>query len=408
MKTRQPIKSQPDVQTAEQPQKPALPELAVFIIFAVVITFFGLIMLYSTSFVTQGSSYFRKQLMWMVIGSIGGIGAILLGSKRLSDWSPFMMIVLAGLLVWALFCKPINGARRWIQLGGMTLQPSELGKVVITLFMAKFLASRTRALESAPFRKVLIPSGICAGLIILLVLAGEDLGTTVLLGSLYLLMLFVAGMRLRYILPFVAFFPPAAILYIKYHDAMRWKRLTVFMDAETFKETSGYQLWNSLLALGSGGWTGVGFTESRMKLLYLPENHTDFILSIVGEELGFITLLIVIIAYLVLVLVGIRISMKARTRQGMLIAFGMSIFIGMQALINIGVITAAFPTKGMPAPMISYGGSNLLACLLAVACVASVAIDSAVPDYPDKLLAWARNRLRPGRSAGGTETQRSS
>ena len=145
-----------------------------------------------------------------------------------------------------------------------------------------------------------------------------------------------------------------------------------------------------------------------MKLLYLPENHTDFILSIVGEELGFITLLIVIIAYLVLVLVGIRISMKARTRQGMLIAFGMSIFIGMQALINIGVITAAFPTKGMPAPMISYGGSNLLACLLAVACVASVAIDSAVPDYPDKLLAWVRKRLRPGRSAGPEETQRSS
>ncbi len=408
MKTRQPIKSQPDVQVAETQQKPALPELAVFIIFAVVITFFGLIMLYSTSFVTQGSSFFRKQLMWMGIGGVGGIGAVLIGSKRLSDWSPFMMVVLAGLLVWALFCKPINGARRWIQLGGMTLQPSELGKVVITLFLAKFLASRTRALESAPFWKVMVPSGICAGLIILLVLAGEDLGTTVLLGSLYLLMLFVAGMRLRYILPFVVILPPAAILFISEHDAMRWKRLTVFMDAETFRETSGYQLWNSLLALGSGGWTGVGFTESRMKLLYLPENHTDFILSIVGEELGFITLLIVIIAYLVLVLVGIRISMKARTRQGMLIAFGMSIFIGMQALINIGVITAAFPTKGMPAPMISYGGSNLLACLLAVACVASVAIDSAVPDYPDKLLAWARKRLRLDRSAGPEEPQRSS
>ena len=198
------------------------------------------------------------------------------------------------------------------------------------------------------------------------------------------------------------------MLLIQKFDAMRWARLTVFMDAEAYKMTSGYQLWNSLLALGSGGWTGVGFAESRMKLLYLPENHTDFILSIVGEELGFITLLTVIAAYLILVYVGLRISVKARTRQGMLIAFGMSIFIGMQALINIGVITAAFPTKGMPAPMISYGGSNLLACLLAVACVASVAIDSAVPDYPDKLLAWARNRLRPGRSAGGTETQRSS
>ena len=407
MKIRQPIKPQPDVQTMEQPKKPALPELVVFILFAFMITLFGLIMLYSTSFVTQGSSYFTKQLMWMIIGLFAGSVAVVIGSKRLSDWSPAMLIVLDVLLVWALFCKPINGARRWIQVGGFTLQPSELGKVVITLFMAKFLASRTRALESEPFKRVMFPSGIWVAPTILLVLAGADLGTTILLGTLYLLMLFVAGMRLRYILPFALVLPPAAVLFIRQFDAMRWSRLTVFMDAEAYKVNSGYQLWNSLLALGSGGWTGVGFTESRLKLMYLPENHTDFILSIVGEELGFITLLTVIVAYLTLVFVGLRISVKARTRQGMFIAFGMSIFIGMQALINIGVITAAFPTKGMPAPMISYGGSNLLACLTAAACVASVAIDSAVPDYPDKLLAWAGKRLhfrRPSAPEGAEQS----
>ena len=408
MKIRPPIRPQSDDQAIEQPKKPALPELAVFILFAFMITLFGLIMLYSTSFVMQGSSYFRKQMMWMIIGLVAGAGTIVIGSKRLSDWSPIMVIVLELLLVWALFCKPINGARRWIQVAGMTLQPSELGKVVITLFMAKFLASRTRALESEPFRKVMIPTGIWVGPVILLVLAGEDLGTTVLLGSLYLLMLFVAGMRLRYILPFALILPPTAVIIIKHFDAMRWSRLTVFMDAEAYKMTSGYQLWNSLLALGSGGWTGVGFTESRLKLMYLPENHTDFILSIVGEELGFVTLLTVIVAYLILVYVGLRISVKARTRQGMLIAFGMSIFIGMQALINIGVITAAFPTKGMPAPMISYGGSNLLACLIAAACVASVAVDSAIPDYPDKLLAWAGKRLHFKRAPSTEEAGLSS
>ena len=408
MKIRQPIKPQPDTQPIEQPKKPAMPELAVFILFAFMITLFGLIMLYSTSFVTQGSSYFTKQLVWMIIGLIAGTGTVMVGSKRLSDWSPVMILVLDMLLVWALFCKPINGARRWIQLAGFTLQPSELGKVIITLFMAKFLASRTRALESEPFWKVMVPSGIWVGPTILLVLAGEDLGTTVLLGSLYLLMLFVAGMRLRYILPFALVLPPTAVLVIQKFDAMRWSRLTVFMDAESYRMTSGYQLWNSLLALGSGGWTGVGFTESRLKLMYLPENHTDFILSIVGEELGFITLLTVIVAYLILVFVGLRISVKARTRQGMLIAFGMSIFIGMQALINIGVITAAFPTKGMPAPMISYGGSNLLACLIAAACVASVAIDSAIPDYQDKLLAWAGKRLHFSRPPSTGSAQQSS
>ena len=408
MKIRQPIKPQSDMQAVEQPKKPALPELAVFILFAFMITLFGLIMLYSTSFVTQGSSYFKKQLMWMFIGLFAGAGTVMIGSKRLSDWSPVMLLILDALLVWALFCKPINGARRWIQVAGFTLQPSELGKVIITLFMAKFLAARTRALESEPFWKVMVPSGIWVGPTILLVLAGEDLGTTVLLGSLYLLMLFVAGMRLRYILPFTLILPPVAVLVIKQFDAMRWGRLTVFMDAEAYKMTSGYQLWNSLLALGSGGWTGVGFTESRLKLMYLPENHTDFILSIVGEELGFITLLTVIVAYLIMVFVGLRISVKARTRQGMLIAFGMSIFIGMQALINIGVITAAFPTKGMPAPMISYGGSNLLACLVAAACVAGVAIDSAVPDYQDKLLAWVGKRLHIGRSSAQDGVQQSS
>ena len=152
MRIRQPIKQQPDVQAIELPKKPALPELAVFILFAFMITLFGLIMLDSTSFVTQGSSYFNKQLMWMFIGLAAGFGTVAIGSKRLSDWSPLMLIVLDLLLVWALFCKPINGARRWIQVAGFTLQPSELGKVVITLFMAKFLASRTRDLESEPFR----------------------------------------------------------------------------------------------------------------------------------------------------------------------------------------------------------------------------------------------------------------
>ena len=403
MKIRQPIKPQPDVQAIEPPKKPAMPELAVFCLFAFMITLFGLIMLYSTSFVTQGSTYFWKQLTWMLIGLGAGVGTILIGSKRLSEWSPLMIFLLEILLIWALFCKPINGARRWIQVAGMTLQPSELGKVVITLFMAKFLSTRTRALESEPFWKVMFPSAVWVGPVILLVLLGEDLGTTVLLGSLYLLMLFVAGIRLRFILPIVLILPTGAYFFIKAFDPMRTARLTVFMDAETYKMTSGYQLWNSLLALGSGGWTGVGFTESRLKLLYLPENHTDFILSIVGEELGFITLLTVIVAYLILVYVGLRISVKARTRQGMLIAFGMSIFIGMQALINIGVITAAFPTKGMPAPMISYGGSNLLACLIAVGCVAAVAIDTAIPDYPDKLLDWAGKRLHISRSSAAGE-----
>ena len=352
---------------------------------------------------------FSRQCVYLAVGLGLWFTFIMLDYRWIGLSSVLFYPAVVAILILVLLFGPVrNNTRRWIDVGPVSLQPSELGKDVITLFMAKFLAARTRALESEPFWKVMVPSGIWVGPTILLVLAGEDLGTTVLLGSLYLLMLFVAGMRLRYILPFTLILPPVAVLVIKQFDAMRWGRLTVFMDAEAYKMTSGYQLWNSLLALGSGGWTGVGFTESRLKLMYLPENHTDFILSIVGEELGFITLLTVIVAYLIMVFVGLRISVKARTRQGMLIAFGMSIFIGMQALINIGVITAAFPTKGMPAPMISYGGSNLLACLVAAACVAGVAIDSAVPDYQDKLLAWVGKRLHIGRSSAQDGVQQSS
>ena len=134
-------------------------------------------------------------------------------------------------------------------------------------------------------------------------------------------------------------------------------------------------------ALGSGNWTGVGFAESRLKHKYLPEAHTDFILSIVGEELGYVWMCVVILAYVVFVTLAIAISTRARTRQGMLLAFGLTTFIAVQAIINIGVISGAWPTKGMPAPFISYGGSSLVSCLVATGLIISVALDAAYPDY---------------------------
>lgn len=202
-----------------------------------------------------------------------------------------------------------------------------------------------------------------------------------LLGSVFLAMMCVAGIHWTcWLLPPLL---AAPVLYfgILLFSPVRLARLTSFMDPEKYKDTIGYQLWNSQLALGSGEWVGVGFAESRLKLKYLPEAHTDFILSIVGEELGFVMVLLVIIAYLILMFTGIRISQKSRNLQGMFTAYGMIIFIIIQAVINLGVVCGAFPTKGMPAPMISYGGSNLIACMIAVGCVFSVALDSAYPDY---------------------------
>ena len=363
----------------------ALPEGALFLITAVSIIFFGLIVLYSTSFAVYGLSYFQKQMMWMTFGAVLFPIIVFIGYRLLSDYSALILYGCGLLLVWALFSRPIKGAHRWVSLAGFTIQPSEFVKVALVLFLAWFFANRTRSIENAPFWKVFFPAGVLAGPVILLVLAGRDLGTTILLGSVFLAMSFVAGIPLRYLSIFILLPPPVIYFVIRCFDAERMSRITSFLDPEHCQSADGYQLWNSLLALGSGNWWGIGFTESRLKLKYLPEAHTDFIISIVGEELGFVAVLSVIVAYLLLAFFGFRIGSKARTRQGMLIAFGMCTFMTLQATINLGVICGALPTKGMPAPMISYGGSSLLACMIAVAIVFSVAVDNTYPKYDEVL-----------------------
>lgn len=208
-----------------------------------------------------------------------------------------------------------------------------------------------------------------------LVIIGKDWGTTILLAATAGLMLFVAGVRLAYLLIGPAILP-FLFIYAKYMDAERWSRMTSFLDPEIVAKDSGYQLWNSLMALGSGFWSGLGFTQSRLKWNYLPEAHTDFILSIVGEELGFIAILAVIFGYIVILLTSVYISIMSKDRQGMLLGFGISSMITMQALINIGVISGTFPTKGIPAPFISYGGSNLMMSIVCIGLLLSVAMDS--------------------------------
>lgn len=377
--------------TEEIPEMPsqaasAMPEGACFLLIAIAIVLFGLIMLYSTSYVIFGFSYFTKQMIWAGTGFAAMALTVLIGFKRLCGWSLIFLFACIALLTLALFFKPIKGAHRWILIGPFSIQPSEFAKVALVLLMSWFLAGRPREIESASFLKVMLPLGMLAGPMIALVLLGKDLGTTVLLGTVFLLMLFIAGVKIWYLLPFILVFPPLAGYLIVRFDPERLSRLTTFLDPELTASGDGYQLWNSLLALGSGGWHGIGFTESRIKLKYLPEAHTDFILSIVGEELGFISLLCVLGAYLAFAFAGLRIGCKARTRQGMFVAFGMISFMMIQAFINIGVISGALPTKGMPAPLISYGGSNLVASLIAAGCVFSVAVDTAYPDYADGLL----------------------
>lgn len=375
---------------------PPLPEAAALCVTTTMLLLFGLVVLYSTSFGIAGSSYFIKQIAWAAVSLFSFATVIIIGYKRLSDWSIYLMIGVAVLLMIADFLFPeVKGAHRWIKIPGIgNMQPSEYAKVILVLFMAKFCADRTRAIETEPFKNVFMWACILAGPVIGLVLLGKDLGTTLLLIMVFFLMLYAAGLKIRYLLPWPLIGLPALFFIIKEFSPVRWSRLTTFQNPELSQAGEGYQLWLSQLALGSGNWFGVGFTESILKRKYLPEAHTDFILSIVGEELGFVWICVVIVAYIVFVMLAIGISVKARTRQGMLLAFGMASFIGLQAIINLGVISGAFPTKGMPAPFISYGGSNLLTCLTATGLVLSVALDAAYPDYHLRIPGAAMDSLR--------------
>ncbi len=369
----------------------------------IVVTFillFGLTMLYSTSYdpAYYGAAYFKKQLQWASVGLLSGITVFIVGHKKLSELSLFLMLLAIGLLGVADFCFPaIKGAHRWIKLESIigvpaNIQPSELAKIALALYWSKYCASNMRYINEIFKLKSLIPLGIC-GLLVALVLLGKDLGTTLLLISVMAIVVFVTGLRLRWLILPALLGLPALFWVIKRFDPERLSRLTSFFDPESCRSESGYQLWNSLLALGSGGWFGIGFGESRLKAKYLPEAHTDFILSIVGEELGLIALSLVLLAYLAFAWFALKISLNSRTRQGMLLGLALTSIIILQAIINIGVVSGAFPTKGMPAPFISYGGSNLVMVLTAVGLLMSIAAETAASGFHTELLESIKARI---------------
>ena len=362
----------------------------------VVVTFillFGLTMLYSTSYdpAYYETAYFKKQLQWAAIGLFGGITAFVIGHKKLLEISIIFVLLAIILLGVADFCFPaVKGAHRWIKLKGIigisaNIQPSELAKIALALFLSKYCAANMRYINEIFRLKSVVFFGIC-GLLIGLVLLGKDLGTTLLLISVMGIILFISGLRLRFLIPPAVILVSALMYLIKKFDPERLSRLTSFLDPEAVRSESGYQLWNSLLAFGSGNWFGIGFGESRLKAKYLPEAHTDFILSIVGEELGLLALSLVIFAYLAFAWFALKISLNSRTRPGTLLGVALTSTIILQAIINIGVVSGAFPTKGMPAPFISYGGSNLVMVLVSVGLLISIAAETASQGFHDQLL----------------------
>lgn len=296
------------------------------------------------------------------------------------------MGILAVLLIWASFFSPeIKGANRWIVIPGVSMrfQPSEMAKVVLSLFGAKVVSDQLRSVSNwRQFKNLLLPAGMIF-FILILVICGKDLGTTLLLTVAMISLLFAAGLQKRFLL-LIPMGIALLALYLIFCDPERLSRVASVLNPgdKELRAADGYQLWNSLLALGSGGWDGIGFMESRMKQSYLPEAHTDFILAIVGEELGYIGLICVIAGYIAFGYFGMKIALNSRSRFGMLLAQTITLIIVLQAAINIGVVSGGLPTKGISAPLISYGGSNLLMNMIMVGLLVSVGLEN-VPGLTD-------------------------
>ena len=365
-----------------------------------VLIVFGLTMLYSASYGQAGLKYFRNQLIWVVIGlGIGG-AVLLVGCRRIADRAGWWIAgVTMALFAAALFFPKINGASRWIRLGPVSIQPSEFAKIAVAVFVAKYCADNSRTFARLRDRRGLLP--LAGTLLVVLggIIAGHDLGTTLLVFSAATLTLFAAGLYLRYMVIPLGVLSLVGI-YIFFFDAMRWARVTSFLHPEAVKAGKGYQLWTSLMALGSGGWFGSGFMQSRMKQRYLPEAHTDFIMSVIGEELGLAAMLLLILVYTLWGYFAIRIALRASNRFGMLLGFALAATFTLQAGINVAVISGSIPTKGMPAPFVSYGGSNMIAALIAVALLLSIAADTVFPGYEEYIGGRIRRIFRGGKEGG--------
>jgi|YelNatPaOPRAMG01_1025707.scaffolds.fasta_scaffold01855_14 cell division protein FtsW len=338
----------------------------------------GLVMLSSASAAKPQASFYQLQFLWAGFGLLGLVLACAMDYRWLNRWAAVPWLLLAGtaaVLVLVLVIGPVrNGARRWLVIAGQSVQPSEFAKITLVVVLAWWGHRWQKRLEKgwSNLWFGLVAPGLLVGLILVPILLEPDVGTTVLLGAVAGLMLFVAGTRLRY-LCLVGLLAGAALGWFVYQYPDRVERVLAVFSKEKYARSAAYQAEQAKVALGAGGLKGLGLGNGRQKLGFVPEHHTDFIFSVVGEELGLLTTLLVLAGYAIVVGCGMYIAWHASDTFGMLLATGISSLIGLQAMINIGVVTGSLPTKGFALPFLSYGGSNLVTMLICVGLLLSVA-----------------------------------
>src|SRR5919198_1134293 len=275
---------------------------------------------------------------------------------------PFLAVTVVALVAVGIFGRVAGGARRWISLGPVSLQPSEMAKLALVLYLAHSLAKKREKVRI--FSVGFLPHLVVAGVLMALCLWEKDLGTCVVMALVLFAMLFAAGAKVSYLLGALFLSLPLAwkaIAGTKY----RWERILAWLDPFAYRRGAGYQMWESMVGIGNGGWFGQGLGEGRSKLYYLPEAHTDFIAAVIAEETGLVGLAVLMLLYALFVWRGLRAAYRAGDAFGCYLALGIATLVGVQALVNLGVVTALLPTKGLTLPFVSYGGSSLVTMLTA-------------------------------------------
>ena len=332
---------------------------------------FGVVMVYSASAVIalqENHSQFHyviKQGVWTMLGFVAMFVTMRLDYQRLNRrWIVYGGLLLTIILLLAVFAfSPVNGARRWIKFAGFSAQPSEIAKLTLALFLAYFLEKR--AGEEGKFWKTFLPCMMPLAILAALVVKEPDLGTALMLAIICMTICFAAGVRPRHVvyaaIPGLLFVAKMVIF-----TPFRWRRMASFIDPWADQQGAGYQVVQSLIAVGSGGPHGLGFAQGRQKLLFLPFAHSDFIFAVIGEELGLIGAIVIVLIFAVFLWRGMRAALRAPDRFGMLLGIGIVVGIVAQALLNMSVVLGLVPTKGIPLPFISYGGSSLVPTLAGV------------------------------------------
>jgi cell division protein FtsW len=344
----------------------------------------GVVMVYSASAVISLERgqvpyvFLFKQVAWALMGLLLMPLVMRIDYRTYRQPAVIWMVlgVVAVALVAVLFARPVKGATRWLNIGSFGVQPSELAKIAVIIFTAALLERRMERIDDIGYS--LVPIGIVVGGVVGLILFEPDLGTAVSIATIAAMMVFAAGISYRYVIGLALASLPALYFLIMTSDYRR-KRVTAFLDPWSDPLDGGFQLIQSMIAVGTGGLFGRGLMGGVQKLFYLPEPHNDFIYSVIGEELGLLGATVVLCCFCVIIWRGLRTSMRAPDRFGAFLAIGLTTMVAFQAFFNISVVLGLLPPKGIPLPLVSAGGSSLLINLVGLGILLNVSQHASPP-----------------------------